>query len=327
MTEVLAARTDLSAAGNRLPTSVRALASCLILASLACNIAALALPFVSLRKGVGSDPYTLTASVEMLWEKGLYALAVLVVGFSVLFPFAKLSVLAGAVFPRTVRPVSLVWLRRVERVGKWSMLDPFLVAILISLASKQLFVGAKPQAGLAFFTLAILLSLLCGELLSRRLHKHGTTPSGRQSPSRAALFLLSGVTLGAALALPFLRIEDWLLSNRSYSILALVPALWRQEGWAPGALCGAFLVTLPVFAWTASLACLLGQRFAKPLPRLQSWADAARRWSMLDVFGLALTIFALESDHIMSTEISWGALFLAATLALQAALGRSGPKP
>jgi uncharacterized paraquat-inducible protein A len=52
-----------------------------------------------------------------------------------------------------------------------------------------------------------------------------------------------------------------------------------------------------------------------------------RRWSMLDVFGLALAIFAVEGGYLMKTEVRWGALALAALvggqLALQAALGRA----
>jgi uncharacterized paraquat-inducible protein A len=52
-----------------------------------------------------------------------------------------------------------------------------------------------------------------------------------------------------------------------------------------------------------------------------------RRWSMLDVFGLALAIFAVEGGTLMKTEVRWGALALAALvvgqLALQAALGRA----
>jgi uncharacterized paraquat-inducible protein A len=44
-----------------------------------------------------------------------------------------------------------------------------------------------------------------------------------------------------------------------------------------------------------------------------------RRWSMLDVFGLALAIFLVEGDYLMQTEVRWGALFLVALLALQKA--------
>ena len=52
-----------------------------------------------------------------------------------------------------------------------------------------------------------------------------------------------------------------------------------------------------------------------------------RRWSMLDVFGLALAIFACEGEYLMKTEVRAGALCLAALvgvqLLVQAALGRA----
>ena len=59
------------------------------------------------------------------------------------------------------------------------------------------------------------------------------------------------------------------------------------------------------------------------------WAVGLRRWSMREVFGLSLAVFALEGEHLMRTEIRWGALLLAGTLARQhafdTALRRRGP--
>lgn len=290
------------------------LASILLCLSLLCNVAALALPFMRLRKGLENEAYTLLHSVELLWSKGLYILSILVIAFSILFPFAKLATLFWVIGSKPIKRHHRRWLRRVERLGKWSMLDVFLVSIILSLASQQFLVGAQPQPGLTFFIAAILMSMTGGELISRKVNSHSRSATKPDQRQGGIFLVLSGVTLIAALAFPFLRIEDWLLKNREYSILTLVPALWAQGAWLASLITASFLIATPLLVWTSGL--LAWRRQAEgSIPSY--WTHLAQRWSMLDVFGLALVVFALESDHIMRTEINWGALFLGATLVLQ----------
>src|SRR5689334_16452686 len=112
-----------------------ALTPTLLCVSFVLNVIALCLPFMDLRRGLSTHPYSLRASVQLLWESKLYVLAVVVVAFSVLFPFVKLGVMTcvlfGAVHPRRERRT----IELVERYGKWSMLDVFLVCILLALAN------------------------------------------------------------------------------------------------------------------------------------------------------------------------------------------------
>lgn len=97
--------------------------------SLLCNIAVFFVPFMQLRRGIVSEDYTIFHSVGMLWEANLYLLAVLVVGFSVLFPFLKLFIIGFATWTDDPSPPVRRWLRWVESPGKWSMLDAFLVCL------------------------------------------------------------------------------------------------------------------------------------------------------------------------------------------------------
>ncbi len=292
---------------------------CLLLISFSANVAALLLPFMKMRQGVGSDPYSLFSSVSLMWEKGLYGLAILVVTFSILFPFAKLGVLFWVSVSRELGGRQRWLLAWVERLGKWSLLDVFLVSMILSLASRQFFVDAKPQLGLSLFICAILLSMVSGELLSRR---HAASAKRLDSEGRPSgvLLLVSGLALGAALSFPFLGIEDWLLLNREYSILTLVPALWGQEAWLAAILTGAFLVATPLAVWLAGFLVWLRKRpgWAKGVDA--DWIAFVHRWSMLDVFGLSLVVFVVESGQLMRTELRWGALFLGATLLLQSVL-------
>ncbi len=251
----------------------------------------------------------------MLWDAGLFALAILVVGFSVIFPFAKLAIVGWIATRPAISPTDERWLRRVERLGKWSMLDVFLVSIILSLASQQFLVAAKSQPGLAFFIVAILLSMTASAWIASPSRAPETS---HQSGHRGGgLVAIAGLALFAALLIPFLRIDAWLLAKREYSVLTLVPALWKQGAWLTSALVAALLVLAPVAAWAAQLAAWLRQRAGADFNPARRLAIHLKRWSMLEVFALALAVFTLESDQMMRTEIRWGALFLAATVAIQ----------
>jgi len=63
----------------------------------------------------------------------------------------------------------------------------------------------------------------------------------------------------------------------------------------------------------------LARNFASERGLTHARAQLMRRWSMLDVFGLALAIFLVEGDYLMKTEVRWGALFIVTLLALQKA--------
>ena len=307
-------------------------AAALLAGSLACNIAALLLPFMQLRVGLSKSPYSLLSSVDMLWSAGLYVLAVLVVGFSVVFPFAKLGVLLWLCAHREVNARRLLWLTWVERLGRWSMLDVFLVCLILALTSGQMLVGSTPLIGIPVFVAAIMLSMAGGELLSIALpFPPSPQPVKGGALSGGGLWLaLSGLALGCALGLPFLRIHDWLLSDNSYSIVTLVPTL-AHKAVIPAAITGAFLILTPLAAWTASCVWWLRLRRGQPADAAYRHMLLWRRWSMLDVFGLALAIFLVEGDYLMNTEVRWGALSLVALLGLQrvlqAALDRTFGKP
>ncbi len=302
-----------------LPAARRRLCVALLAVSLACNVAVLFTPFMRLRIGFGSTDYTLMRSVEMLWDSGLGVLALLVFVFSVIFPFGKLAVLAAVTFSPRVTPRHQAWLANVERAGKWSMLDVFLVCLILTLTSGQMLVGAEPRVGIPLFVAAILLSLTAGEVLSVAVGRHPVAPRGSPSGAAGLWLVLAGIALVAAVCLPFLRINDWLLANRSYSIVTLGATLLREGGWLPALLAWGFLVATPLLHWVASFRWWLKTRRGEDGSAAWLRRKAYARWSMLDVFGLALAIFLVEGDYLMKTEVRWGALLLVASLALKQA--------
>ena len=187
-----------------------------------------------------------------MWNKSLYTLAILVVGFSILFPFSKLTILAWVSLGAPDEPRRGKWLHRVECLGKWSMLDAFLSSIILALASRQFFVSAKPLAGLSAFSLAIVLSLLAGEILSASSNARRETPAPKapKQSSGGIWLALSGIALAASLCFPFLQIKDWLLADHAYSILELAAVLAKQGAWLAALLVLLFLVIAPASKYT-----------------------------------------------------------------------------
>lgn len=274
-----------------------------------------------LRIGFSSAPYTLFSSIQMLWEAKLYVLVVLVVGFSVIFPFIKLAILAdvcasahGIVNARKLRR-----LRMVEHLGKWSMLDVFLVCLVLILTSNQLLVGARPLIGIPLFVTAILFSMSAGELLAAALLPSTTKSHGTYRPSWFTGFwlVISGLALAGTLGAPFLQISDWKLSDSNYSVISIIPALWQQKSPVSSIILCLFLVIFPLLNWFVSILLWRCSRQGKAVESILRRQHFLRRWSMLDVFGLALAIFLIEGDYLMSTEVRLGGFCLLLLLLLQ----------
>ena len=132
------------------------------------NVVALFLPFLDIEVVLkGSSEYKLPESVKLMWETGLYWVAILIAGFSLVFPFVKLlSLFTLWFFPMRVSTRGR-GLRILGSLGRWSLLDVFVALVLIVLAHEQgsLFVtDVKP--GLYLFLLAILMAMSTGEFMA-----------------------------------------------------------------------------------------------------------------------------------------------------------------
>jgi paraquat-inducible protein A len=118
--------------------------------------------------------YSAWSGVVALWEQNELALAAVLFIFCIVFPLVKLTALAVIWFVRLAdedREKLLHWL---EVLGKWSMLDVFVVAILIVLVKLGPLAQVEPRAGVYVFVAAILLSMLLTvyvTLLARQSHR------------------------------------------------------------------------------------------------------------------------------------------------------------
>ena len=282
----------------------------------ALNVLALRMPFMDLRKGLSTSPYSLQASVEFLWESGLYVLAIVVVAFSVLFPFVKLGVLGAVLIGALPEARERRALEFVERYGKWSMLDVFLVCIMLALANDQFFIDATPRGGLLCFTAAILTSMATSGRMLARLQRLDppVTRTGQRSRWRTlAQTVLFGL-LVLVIAVPYLEIDDWRLDDHPVSLVSTIADLWRSGARSLAALATVFLALAPLAAAGAAVAISRRVNRGQDPHALERFAHFARHWAMLDVFALALGIFLVEGREFVRTELSWGAFLLALML-------------
>jgi len=120
-----------------------------------------------------SGSYSILAFIHALYEQGNYVICTAIAVFSVIFPFLKLIQAARLwwfVDHRSVR-ISTA-LSRLEMLGKWSMMDVFVVAIGIVVATSTQLANMTPRIGIYLFGASVLVGMLAVgqmERLARRV--------------------------------------------------------------------------------------------------------------------------------------------------------------
>jgi paraquat-inducible protein A len=117
---------------------------------------------------------TIFSGVAGLWEDGMWAIAAIVFAASILIPLFKLGGLAWLVFAarRTQPPETRRRLTRLYAtlafIGRWSMLDVFLVAFLAGVVKFGAFATVEPHPGIVAFAAVVVLTVLATEAFDPR---------------------------------------------------------------------------------------------------------------------------------------------------------------
>jgi paraquat-inducible protein A len=140
-----------------------------ILASCALLITGLVLPILTLRKLLWiENTFSILSGIRSLAADGQLLLAGVILGFSVLLPAFKILTLwrvwNSRDGPRTRN--ALQWL---HRIGRWSMLDVFVVAVLVASVKLGALASVDIHIGLYAFGCSVLLVMLISEWLPRRV--------------------------------------------------------------------------------------------------------------------------------------------------------------
>ncbi len=122
----------------------------------------------------GREDHTILGGVVELWNDGSWDLAAIVFIASIVVPILKMLALAvlaiGVQRPSLRRPHQLARLyRMLDAVGHWSMLDVYVVALLVGLVRFRGIAEVLPGPGIAAFGAVVVLTLLSSMSLDPRL--------------------------------------------------------------------------------------------------------------------------------------------------------------
>ncbi len=129
---------------------------------LALLLAGISLPLVTVaRFFILEEQFSILTAIALLLEESEYLVALAVLMFSVVFPFLKLAV-AWALWRYTPAggPRLVAALKRLDLLGKWSMLDVLVAALFIFSVKASAVADARTEPGLYFFCASVVLAIL-----------------------------------------------------------------------------------------------------------------------------------------------------------------------
>lgn len=133
----------------------------LILLNLILFAVGLFTPAITLQQMfVFTDTFSIYLGIYVLYIEHEKFLAAVIFVFSIVFPLAKMGLLTFIWFRPLEEKARLKALRSLEFLGKWSMTDVFVVALLVVAAKLSGFADAHARYGIVVFTSAVVLSML-----------------------------------------------------------------------------------------------------------------------------------------------------------------------
>ncbi len=131
------------------------------------------LPVLSTSTGGHARLDTIMSGIIALWKDGMYVISLIVFIASIGIPFFKLVGLGALILAArrgTHRRARMTQLYAgLEFIGRWSMLDVFLVAFLAGLVQFGGLATVEPRAGIVAFAAAVVLTVMATDAYDSRL--------------------------------------------------------------------------------------------------------------------------------------------------------------
>jgi paraquat-inducible protein A len=178
---------------DRIPDSLQRTVA-LLIASVVLYFPANLLPIMTTDQFGRSVESTIIGGVILLWNMGSYPVALVILIASVLVPIGKILIVATLCW--TVGRHQLISARQrttlyriTEFIGKWSMVDVFVVAILVALIQITGIIVIRPGAAALAFAGVVIVTMLAAESFDPRLiwddHNASTGPPGTEAEEAA----------------------------------------------------------------------------------------------------------------------------------------------
>lgn len=131
-----------------------------------------------------------------------------------------------------------------------------------------------------------------------------------------ALLVLASIAFVVGILAPMLTLTKLVLITNTFSVLSGTLALLSE---------GEYLLFVIIFGFSVVLPCMKivllfklwnSSATSEPPPRYLSWFSALGRWSMLDVFVVAVLLASVKLGALASIEIHYGLYTFAASMVL-----------
>ncbi|QDQ25083.1 paraquat-inducible membrane protein A [Chitinimonas arctica] len=157
----------------RKPASVSRTWALLIAAAL-LYVPANLLPIMTTHSFPRKQADTILSGVFYLWDHGSWPLAILVFFASIVVPMLKMLILVMLLLSLRYRPrwqpmVRTRLYRLIEFIGRWSMLDIYVVALLAALVRMHAFASVEAGPGALAFGAVVVLTMLASLSFDSRL--------------------------------------------------------------------------------------------------------------------------------------------------------------
>lgn len=158
---------------RRIPNSLQK-TSAFLIAAIILYIPANMLPIMSYTSLGINKADTIFSGVVALTSSGLYTIALVVFVASIAVPIAKIVILSYLIWSVKAGHVSATSKRTklykfVEVIGRWSMIDVFVVTILVAIVQFGFFYSVEPEPALIAFAAVVILTMLAAESFDSRL--------------------------------------------------------------------------------------------------------------------------------------------------------------
>jgi paraquat-inducible protein A len=146
----------------------------LVLAAALCYVPANLFPVMTVISLGKAQSDTIFSGVVYLLHHGMWPLALIVFVASVFVPLLKLLILVllliSVHLASSWRPAERTRLYRItEAIGRWSMVDIYVVTILVALVKLGNLATIEARAGAVFFGAVVVLTMLAAESFDPRL--------------------------------------------------------------------------------------------------------------------------------------------------------------
>ena len=132
----------------------------MLLAALVCFFAGIFLPFTAVTKlWLFDNQISVVHGLKVFWNAGELFLFLILLVFTICFPLVKINALIALwLYPGLTADQAKAFYKFVSHLGKWSMLDVFVVAILVLTLKSSSLASIRVGSGFFLFFISVMLT-------------------------------------------------------------------------------------------------------------------------------------------------------------------------